>query len=101
MLITINKIVDVKIPNPIEGKDPIIKEEVFEESIDVWAIKSIRKFSKDEDKSTHKDIQGDISVMYLHGESKGKRSPSIHVLGARKDLEKEVNDLRGRAQKNS
>jgi len=101
MLITIKKITKTTIPSPIEGGKDIIKNEVLDESIDVWSIRSIRDFPRQlNDK--YPDIKGDISVIYLHGgESKGRRTPEIHVNSEHLNLKERVNDLRGRAQKNS
>ena len=108
MLLTIKKIKDVEartkegdvIKNPEDDK-PVMREELFEESIDVWAIKSVRPFERDFNKEKHSIVKEELSVLYLYGEIKGRRSPSIHVVGNHLDLVKDINDLRARAPKNS
>ena len=101
MLYTIQKIKDVKVrtdageevKNPEDGSN-IMKEELFTESIDVWAIKSVRPFERDFNQDKHSIVKKDMSVLYLWGDIKGRKSPSIHVVGNHKDLVKEINDLR-------
>ena len=100
MLISIEKIKDTfvldesgdRIKDPTSSKgDFLTQEEVLDESIDVWSIKSLRPFKRNNRK--HKDIPGDITVVYLN--STGKRETSeIHIVATHKIFEQEVNELR-------
>ena len=104
MLISVKKIKDViardeygrGIKDPTNQGSTLRTEEVLDESIDVWTIKSVRPFKHDGIK--HSEIKEDIIVIYLKGD--GKRETSeIHVVANYFDFKEEVNELRGRSKK--
>lgn len=91
-----------KVPNPF-GAGDLTEDTVVEEAIDVNSIKAIRPFRSDG--KTHRDINGDKCVIYLHSKPTGddgsekRRTPEIHVVADYGTLIEEVNELKSR-QKN-